>query len=70
MATPSTDPFTMCAMAMPMVVLFEVAVLIAIVHDRRKAQRQAAERAELHLDDDVPSAVEAIPEQLNWSDST
>jgi sec-independent protein translocase protein TatC len=69
-ATPSTDPFTMCAMALPMVVLFEVAIQIAIVHDRRKARRQAEERAEQHLDDDVPSAVEAIPERLDWSDST
>ncbi|MFN2561241.1 MAG: twin-arginine translocase subunit TatC [Jatrophihabitans sp.] len=69
-ATPSTDPFTMCAMALPMVVLFEVAIQIAIVHDRRKARRQAEERAEQHLDDDVPSAVDAIPERLDWSDST
>jgi sec-independent protein translocase protein TatC len=69
-ATPSTDPFTMCAMALPMVVLFEVAIQIAIVHDRRKARRQAEERAEQHLDDDVPSSVEAIPERLDWSDST
>src|SRR4051812_3006575 len=68
-ATPSTDPFTMCAMALPMVILFEVAIQIAIVHDRRKARRQAEERAEQHLDDDVPSAVEAIPERLDWSDS-
>jgi sec-independent protein translocase protein TatC len=69
-ATPSTDPFTMCAMALPMVVLFEVAIQIAVVHDRRKARRQAAERAEQHLDDDVASAIEAIPERLDWSDST
>jgi sec-independent protein translocase protein TatC len=69
-ATPSTDPFTMCAMALPMVVLFEIAIQIAIVHDRRKARRQAAERAEKHLEDDVASEVEAIPERLNWSDST
>jgi sec-independent protein translocase protein TatC len=69
-ATPSTDPYTMCAMAIPMVVLFEAAVAIAIVHDRRKARRQAAERAEVHLEDDVPSAVDAIPQSLDWSDST
>jgi sec-independent protein translocase protein TatC len=69
-ATPSTDPFTMCAMAGPMVILFEVAIQISIVHDRRKARRQAAERAEPHLDDDVASEVAAIPERLDWSDST
>jgi sec-independent protein translocase protein TatC len=69
-ATPSTDPFTMCAMAVPMVILFEAAIQIARVHDRRKARRKAAERAEEHLADDVPSAVEPIPEALDWSDST
>jgi sec-independent protein translocase protein TatC len=69
-ATPSTDPFTMCAMALPMAILFELAIQIAVIHDRRKARRQAAERAEQHLDDDVPSTVEAIPERLDWSDST
>ncbi len=85
-ATPSTDPFTMCAMAIPMVVLFEAAVLFAVVHDRRKARRQAAERAEEHLDDDVASQVDPLPVRLEsrgdaaaradspvgsaWSDST
>jgi sec-independent protein translocase protein TatC len=69
-ATPSTDPFTMCAMALPMVVLFEVAIQVAIVHDRRKGRRRAEERAAVHLEDDVPSQVDAIPEPLDWSDST
>jgi sec-independent protein translocase protein TatC len=69
-ATPSTDPFTMCAMAVPMAVLFEVAVQVAAVHDRRKARREAAERAEPHLDDAVPSDVDPIPRSLDWSDST
>lgn len=36
-ATPSTDPFTMTAMAVPMVLLFLISELIARVHDRRKA---------------------------------
>jgi sec-independent protein translocase protein TatC len=40
-ATPSTDPFTMCAMAVPMCILFEGAVVIAIAHDRRKIRRHA-----------------------------
>jgi sec-independent protein translocase protein TatC len=69
-ATPSTDPYTMCAMAIPMVLLFEAAIQIAIVHDRRKERRLAAERAAPHPDDDVPSEVEAIPRSLDWSDST
>jgi sec-independent protein translocase protein TatC len=72
-ATPSTDPFTMCAMAVPMVILFEGAVFLAVVHDRRKAKRKAEERAEEHLDDDVPSVVDPLPEALpdnSWADST
>jgi sec-independent protein translocase protein TatC len=69
-ATPSTDPFTMCAMALPMVVLFEAAIQIAVVHDRRKARRQAAERAAEHLDDAVSSRLDPIPERLDWSEST
>jgi len=69
-ATPTTDPFTMCAMAIPMVLLFEASIQIARVHDRRKARRKAEERAVEGLDDEVPSDVEAIPRTLDWSDST
>lgn len=73
-ATPSTDPFTMIAMAAPMVLLFELAVLFAVFHDRRKARRKAAEAAQPHLEDDVPSEVEAIAEPIarieSWQDTT
>ena len=76
-ATPSTDPFTMCAMALPMVVLFEGAVLFAVFHDRRKARRQAAAAAADQLagiDDDQPSRIDAIPQRLGgddgWGDTT
>ena len=69
-ATPSTDPFTMCAMAVPMVILYEIAIQVATVHDRRKAARREAERAEAHLDDTVPSTIDPIPRSLDWSDST
>jgi sec-independent protein translocase protein TatC len=69
-ATPTADPFTMCAMAIPIVVLYEIAIRIAVVHDRRKARRIEEERAQDHLEDDVPSEVEASPRSLDWSDST
>jgi sec-independent protein translocase protein TatC len=38
-ATPSQDPFTMLALAVPTVFLFEVAEGLAWIHDRRKARR-------------------------------
>lgn len=63
-ATPTADPFTMCAMAIPMVLLFEVAIQIASVHDKRKAERKAAERSDEHLEDHVPSSINPIPERL------
>lgn len=73
-ATPSTDPFTMSAMALPMVVLFEAAVLFAVVHDRRKRRRRAAAATTSHLDDDEPSQVDAVPTGYGgddgWGDTT
>jgi sec-independent protein translocase protein TatC len=38
-ATPSQDPFTMSALAIPMVLLYGLSVLIATLHDRRVAAR-------------------------------
>lgn len=38
-ATPSADPFTMCLMAIPMVLLFLVSEVIARYSDRRRAKR-------------------------------
>ena len=75
-ATPSTDPFTMIAMALPMCLLFEGAVLFAFFNDRRRARRQIAEN-ETRLPDDVASTIDPIPERLpdrasedssQWSD--
>jgi sec-independent protein translocase protein TatC len=55
-ATPSTDPFSMLALALPMTVLFLVAEVIAHILDRRKARRgtldpMAKDRALRRLDD-------------------
>jgi sec-independent protein translocase protein TatC len=58
-ATPSQDPFTMLALALPTVALFEVAEVIAYVHDRRKAARPDPYAG---LSDD-----EASP--LDWEDT-
>lgn len=38
-ATPSTDPFTMTFMAVPMVLLYFVSEVMARIHDRRVAER-------------------------------
>jgi sec-independent protein translocase protein TatC len=47
---PSPDPLSMCALAVPMVVLYELAVLIATMHDRshprRIKDRQSTEDAD------------------------
>jgi sec-independent protein translocase protein TatC len=72
-ATPSTDPFTMCAMAIPMVLLFEGAVVFAIVRERRRARRAA--EPEQYPDDDLPSRVDPIPAPIgaaenSWTDTT
>jgi len=71
-ATPTTDPFTMCAMAAPMVLLFEGAVLFAVVRERRKARREAAAPPPDYSNDAVPSAVDPIPQPLGdgWTDAT
>ncbi|MCU1655370.1 MAG: Sec-independent protein translocase, TatC subunit [Pseudonocardiales bacterium] len=73
-ATPSTDPFTMCAMAVPMVLLFEGAVLFAVIRERRKSRREALRGPEQFPDDDMPSQVEAIPQPIgadeSWTDAT
>jgi sec-independent protein translocase protein TatC len=62
-ATPSQDPFSMMFMAVPLCVLFEGAVLIARIHDRRKAAREASESF-ANLPDDVASPLDLTPEPV------
>ncbi|MGY1662389.1 twin-arginine translocase subunit TatC [Geodermatophilus sp. SYSU D00705] len=58
--TPTQDPFTMLAMAGPMIVLFELAIQIARIVDRRRAKRDAVEH--FHgLSDDEASPLDAGP---------
>lgn len=53
-ATPGGDPFTMMALGVPVVVLFELAELIAFLNDRRKGRDDPL----AELDDDEISALE------------
>ncbi len=66
--TPSQDPFTMLALAVPMVVLFEAAVVVAWRHDKRKAAREDAEYFH-NLSDDEASPLDMNPSQLDEPES-
>jgi sec-independent protein translocase protein TatC len=61
--TPTQDPFTMLAMALPMMVLFEIAIQIARVVDKRRARRAAAEHFH-DVPDDEPSPLSPHPSAL------
>lgn len=60
-ATPSQDPFTMSALAIPMTLLFGIAVGIATLHDRRVARLGSSLYPDLSddelstIDDDEPA---------------
>ena len=41
-ATPSTDPFSMLALALPMTLLYLIAEVVCRFNDRRKAKAAAA----------------------------
>ena len=62
--TPTQDPFTMLAMAGPMIVLFELAIQVARFVDRRRAKREAA-LGLAGLDDDEASPLVEGPSRLD-----
>ena len=62
--TPTQDPFTMLLMAGPMIVLFELAIQIARVVDKRRAKRAAVEHFH-DLGDDEASPLDAGPSPLD-----
>jgi sec-independent protein translocase protein TatC len=62
--TPTQDPFTMLLMAGPMIVLFEVAIQIARIVDRRRARRDATQHFH-DLSDDEASPLDATPSPLD-----
>jgi sec-independent protein translocase protein TatC len=76
-ATPGTDPISMVALAIALVLLFELAIQIARVHDRRAERRRKAEGLDQISDDEAapfdytPSAVEEpSPEPVPTPDPT
>jgi sec-independent protein translocase protein TatC len=64
--TPTQDPFTMLLMAGPMIVLFEAAIQIARIVDRRRARRADVEHFH-DLGDDDASPLDARPSSLDDS---
>ncbi|MDK3255640.1 twin-arginine translocase subunit TatC [Blastococcus capsensis] len=62
--TPTQDPFTMLVMAAPMVLLFETAIQIARLVDRRRARRAATEGFS-DLADDEASPLDTAPSALD-----
>jgi sec-independent protein translocase protein TatC len=52
--TPSQDPYTMTLLAVPMCVFYEIALLFARWHDRRKARREDSPYAGLGDDETSP----------------
>ena len=64
--TPTQDPFTMLLMAIPMIALFELAIQIARVVDKRRDRRADVESFH-DLDDDEASPLEGGPSPLEES---
>jgi sec-independent protein translocase protein TatC len=62
--TPTQDPFTMLLMALPMCVLFELAIQIARFVDKRRARRDGT-AFYAGLDDDEASPLDARPSALD-----
>jgi sec-independent protein translocase protein TatC len=62
--TPTQDPFTMMLMAGPMIALFEGAIQIARVVDKRRARRDAVEGFH-DVGDDEASPLDAGPSSLD-----
>ncbi|MDT0274786.1 twin-arginine translocase subunit TatC [Blastococcus goldschmidtiae] len=67
--TPTQDPFTMLAMATPMIILFELAIQLARIVDRRRARKAALDSFHA-LDDDEASPLDVAPSRLDESPDT
>ncbi len=61
-ATPSTDPFSMLMLALPMVILFGISEVVARIIDRRRSRELG-----MDLDDDEASELDLEREELGPS---
>jgi sec-independent protein translocase protein TatC len=67
-ATPGQDPISMIALAIALVLLFELAIQIARFNDRRRARKRAAEGWD-EWDPDAPSPIDTSPSAIDTSPS-
>ncbi|WP_142060805.1 twin-arginine translocase subunit TatC [Pseudonocardia kunmingensis] len=67
-ATPGQDPISMIALAVALVVLFELAIQITRINDRRRERRRAAEGWD-DWDPDAPSPIDTTPSAIDTSPS-
>jgi sec-independent protein translocase protein TatC len=67
-ATPGQDPISMIALAIALVLLFELAIQITRLNDRRRARRRAAEGWD-DWDPDAPSPIDTTPSRIDTSPS-
>lgn len=63
-ATPTGDPLTMTVLAVPICLLFFIALGVATIHDRSKAKRKAIEDPDSLLDEDTASSLDLTPSEL------
>jgi sec-independent protein translocase protein TatC len=63
-ATPGTDPISMVALGVAMAILFELAVQISRIHDKRKAKREALEGFGDLNDDEASPLDDYTPEPV------
>jgi sec-independent protein translocase protein TatC len=64
-ATPSGDPWTMSALAFPMLLLFYIAVIICLLTDRRRRLSASPDSNFEGLSDDETSPLDASPSRLD-----